>query len=391
MSSGDAINHPVPASLSLWEAPAARAIYTIAIGGDFLPPFGTGPLSVDWDAAAGRLQLRDVDLSFVNMECTLECGQLPVRQKYGMGSAISAEVGVLAYLRALNCRVAGIANNHIFDFGHEGISRTRDLLIAHDIRPLGYLAHPAAKPETFIWSPDERVKVGFWACSNFGPAPTKTAIGIEEASEARAREALATLREEGAQCCVALLHAGLERTNRPDPADADRMLVFAEAGFQVVAACHSHRISGYAEISTPGAPAFCFYGLGSVASVCQYTPLESEGLLAVVGIDGDGRLASVEVRPVALQPDGWGSAASGETAKAILQRFTQLSEEIRTGDYQRLFYQEVSKSLVSSQLRDTFRAFQQGGLFGILQKMKRLRAKHFVQLYKKIALRLRQR
>ena len=123
--------------------------------------------------------------------------------------------------------------------------------------------------------------------------------------------------------------------------------------------------------------------------MCQYTPLESEGVLAVVGIDADGGLASVEARPIALQPDGWGNAATGDAAEAILQRFTQLSEEIRTGDYRRLFYQEVSKSLVSSQLRDTLRAFQQGGLFGILQKLKRLRAKHFVQLYKKIALRFR--
>lgn len=378
----------MPSILSLWEAPASRAKYKIAIGGDFLPPFDTGPLAVDWEAAAARLRLHDIDLSFVNLECTLECGQLPVRQKYGMGSAISAETGVLEYLRALNCRVAGIANNHIFDFGHEGITRTRDMLAKHDIRPVGYLTHPAARPEVFIWSPDGRVRVGFWACSNFGPVPTKTTIGIEEGSERRAREALAALREEGAQCCIALLHAGLERTNRPDPADADRMRAFAEAGFQVVAACHSHRISGYAEIPAPGDPAFCFYGLGSIASVCQYTPLESEGVLAVAGIDADGRLASVEARPVALQPDGWGNAATGEAAEAILQRFTQLSEEIRTGDYRRLFYQEVSKSLVSSQLRDTLRAFQQGGLFGILQKLKRLRAKHFVQLYKKIVIRL---
>ncbi|MHB0937144.1 MAG: CapA family protein [Armatimonadota bacterium] len=377
--------------LSLWEAPSTRTAYKIAIGGDLLPPFDTGPLAVDWAAAAARLRLDEVDLSFVNLECTLECGNLPVRQKYGMGSAITAEAGVLQYLRALNCRVAGIANNHIFDFGHEGITRTRDVLAQHDIHPLGCQAHTTAKPEVFIWSPDDRVKVGFWASSNFGPSPTKQTVGIEEATEMRAREALAVLREGGAQCCIALLHAGLERTNRPDPADAARMQAFADAGFQVVAACHSHRISGYAEIPTSGSPAFCFYGLGSIASVVQYTPLESEGILAVIGVDADGRLSSVEARPVALQPDGWGSAATGKAADTILQRFTQLSEEIRTGDYQRQFYQEVSQSLVSSQLRDTLRAFQQGGFFGILQKMKRLRARHFVQLYKKVAMRFRPR
>lgn len=379
----------MPSVLSLWEAPASRARYKIAVGGDILPPFGAGTPAVDWAAAAARLQLDDIDLSFANLECTLECGHLPARKKFGMGSAITAEAGVLQYLRALNCRVAGIANNHIFDFGHEGLIRTRDMLLAHDIRPLGYLAHPADPPQVFIWSPDDRVKVGCWACSNFGPAPTKAMGGIEAMSAARAREALVALREAGAQCCIALLHAGLERTNYPDPADAARMQAFVDAGFQVVTACHSHRISGYAEVSTPDAPAFCFYGLGSVASVVQYTPLESEGILAVLGIDADGRLVSVEARPVALQPDGWGSAAEGEAAEAILRRFTQLSEEIRTGAYRQLFYQEVSKSLVSSQLRDTLRAFQQGGVIGILQKLKRLRSKHFVQLYKKIALRLR--
>ena len=379
----------MPSVLPLWEAPASRVKYRIAVGGDILPPFGAGPLAVDWAAVAARLRLDDIDLSFANLECTLECAHLPVRKKFGMGSAITVEAGVLEYLRALNCRVAGIANNHIFDFGHEGITRTRNLLIEHGIHPLGCLAHPADRPQAFIWSPNGRVKVGLWACSNFGPAPTKTTVGIEEVSASRAREALSTLRERGAQCCIALLHAGLERTNRPDPADAARMQAFTDVGFQVVAACHSHRISGYAEIPAPGTPAFCFYGLGSIASVCQYTPLESEGILAVLGLDEDGRLVSVEARPVALQPDGWGSAADGEAAEAILQRFTRLSEEIRTGEYQRLFYQEVSQSLVSHQLHDTLRAFQQGGCAGILQKLKRLRGRHFVQLYKKIAMRFR--
>ena len=112
----------------------------------------------------------------------------------------------------------------------------------------------------------------------------------------------------------------------------------AAAGFDLVAASHSHRISGSRLIVTGRSrPAFCFYGLGRIVSGYIAAPIEREGLIVVAGFKSSGDLASLEVRPISLADSGFGEVPSAEISQIILDRFRLLSAEIADGSSKRLF------------------------------------------------------
>jgi poly-gamma-glutamate capsule biosynthesis protein CapA/YwtB (metallophosphatase superfamily) len=221
-------------------------------------------------------------------------------------------------------------------------------------------------------------KVGIWAAARHLPElATRKKPGIEPATRKRAQEALFAMHLEGASTMVAFLHAGLERTNRPDPDDVELMDDLAQMGFHIVTACHSHRIAGHKCVHREdGSNAFCFYGLGSISSGVIYSEREREGIIVVAGLDEMGKVVRVDVVPVHLEETGWGRVAQANDAYTTLNRFEALSEEIAQGSYKERFYGDVKTGLLQRQLRDVKRALQNGGVRGLLFKLSRMRMRH---------------
>ena len=379
-----------PRGLVLWESPSRDPIAArIAVAGDFLPAGALGfPADLGWAGIACNIapQFEDVDLSFANLEAPLDTEGLRARRLTGIGTIVSAPSASLDYLAAIHCRAVGIANNHSFDFGAAGLARTREAISRRGMTALG--AGPPLKDaaEIFVWEGPGGLRVGFWAAAkSASDFASRKKAGIEPATIHRARWAFARMKSEGAHFCIALLHAGCLRTSRPDPEDVRLMDSLALCGFQLVAASHSHRISGGKRIGTPqGDPRFCFYGLGSVVSGFIADSLEREGLVVVANLSCRGELLRIEARPVSLDDTGFGVLPSPEVSRTILSRFEQLSSEIADGSYEQLFYQDVSQGLVQLYLRDAGRAFREDGFRGLARKAGRVRVRHVRRLVHKV-------
>lgn len=371
-------------SLTVWASDQpAEIVARIAIAGDFLP---AGELSLPvggWSAAANAVApfFKDAHVAFANLECPLDTQGLASRPPNGIGTIVSGDSSSLDYLTALRFRAVGIANNHAYDFAGTGVDRTRDSLAARGLVPLGAGRTLRDNPEVFVWRGPRGVQVGFWAAARASrDLATRNVKGVEPATTARARLAAAALKSHGANFSVALLHCGCLRTNRPDPSDAALLDEIASCGFDLVAASHSHRISGSKCISKGRAsPSFCFYGLGSVVSGYIASPLEREGLIVVTGFRGDGALASVEVRPVWLDESGF-ALASPEKTRAVLDRYVSLTAEISDGSSARRFYQDVSPDVLHLYSRDLRAAFHQSGVSGLARKVRRVRGRHLRRL-----------
>jgi poly-gamma-glutamate capsule biosynthesis protein CapA/YwtB (metallophosphatase superfamily) len=189
------------------------------------------------------------------------------------------------------------------------------------------------------------------------------------------------MKQKGMNFAVALVHAGCLRTNRPAPEDVILLREFARIGYGIVAASHSHRISGAEKIFRPGkCPSFLFHGLGTLVSGYIATPVEREGLIVVAGFDTAGKVAEVTVRPVYLPDLGIGEVPTPEMAETILSRFGTLSVEIAEGSYAARFYKDMSSGLVQLYLRDVNAAFRHSGLRGLAQKAARVRLSHVKRL-----------
>jgi poly-gamma-glutamate capsule biosynthesis protein CapA/YwtB (metallophosphatase superfamily) len=369
----------------LWKKEDAQTVCRIGIAGDFLPAPDFGlPDDCTWSSISRSLapHFKDVDISIVNLECPIDVGDSKARMKMAMGGTFSAAAEVLSFLSSLKAAIVGIANNHIYDYGQPGLESTKRALLAQSMTPLGCGRTLLDAPDVFLWEGPGRTKIGFWAAARgLSENATRNASGVEAATRKRSLAAHAEMKRQGAHLCVALIHAGLEHTNRPDPNDVAFMDSLAESGFDVVAAAHSHRISGHKVLAgTGGRPAFCFYGLGSLLSGVMYTALEREGMLVVVGLDARGEIAQIDARPIHLEGAGWGTVPDLEREETISQRFLRCSEEIGDGSYKWLFYQDTGKNLFRRQFRDMRVAFRQGGWQGLTRKLRRLRMRHLRRL-----------
>jgi hypothetical protein len=153
----------------------------------------------------------------------------------------------------------------------------------------------------------------------------------------------------------------------------------ARCGFDLVAASHSHRVSGCRAVAAATArqhPSFCFYGLGSVASGYAASPAEREGLIVVASLSERGGVVRIEVRPVVLNESGFGEIPGARAGSMLLDRFQRLSDEITDGSFEPLFYRDVSRGLVRFYLRDAKAAFRESGVRGLARKAGRVRMRH---------------
>jgi Bacterial capsule synthesis protein PGA_cap len=374
-----------PAPLVLWRSASSAPIAArIAVAGDFLPAGALSLPAGGWAGAARGVfsDFDDIDLSFVNLECPLDTTGLPARPLAGIGAIVSAPSVSLDYLKCVRSIVVGVANNHSYDFGDAGVERTRAALARSGLIPLGAGRTLRGVPEVFVWQGPADVRVGFWAAARASrDLASRNSPGVEPATPARARRAAHVLQSLGARFSIALLHCGCLRTNRPDPSDVALMDSIAASGFRIVAASHSHRISGSKVLLTHGnLPEFCFYGLGSIVSGYVASSLEREGLVVVAGFHQDGAPARIEVRPVWLSQSGFGETPQSDTCRLILHRFISLSAEISNGSSARQFYEDMAQGLVRLYARDARAAFRQSGLLGLARKVGRIRARHLRRL-----------
>lgn len=375
----------------LWQSDRSSTIVArVAVVGDFLPAWKFAvetpglETSNDWEHIAHNLapHFDDVNLSFANCECSLNTAGLAPRPLDGLGDILSAPDTCLEYLAAIRARVVGIANNHAYDFGPAGVHRTRSAIVTRGFTPLGAGHTLETVPEVFLWQGPQDIRVGFWAAARATSNPaTRTSEGVEPATVKRAREALRQMKQSGAHFAIALLHAGCLRTSYPSPEDLELMDAIAHGGFDVVAASHSHRISGAKIIlRDTRPPAFCFYGLGSIVSGFVSSPAEREGLIVAAGLDGDGNIALLELRPVLLDGNGFGTVPTDAASDDVSDRFMQLSAYIADGSYASRFHAEISPGLIRLYARDAQRAFQQSGVQGIARKVRRVRMHHLRRL-----------
>jgi hypothetical protein len=372
---------------SLWHS-GSQVKWRIAVGGDFFPTMELQETPAQlWDKRAEYLKpyFADIDCAIVNLECPIACEGLAEIPKLGSGSNIFGSKKSLKFLKKLKINLVGLANNHMMDFGPAGVLRTHEALLSSGI---GFLGAPLRKnecPEVKIVDVG-KARVGFWAAFLNAEKTRLESTGVEAGTTKRSRKSLAKMGK-GISCRIALIHAGLENTHYPDPYELKLLHGFIEEGFDLVCVCHSHRISGYAQILRPNSsyPGFCFHGLGSILSGCIYGEPEREGLIVVLGLDEYGKPAELSIRPVWLDRPGWGMIPNLDKSQLILNRFEKVSAEIEDGSFQKEFYSDIGQDLSRRFFRDLNRAFKNRGLAGVAVKLSRIRPKHLNRLLNKFS------
>src|SRR5690625_2116079 len=196
------------------------------------------------------------DINIVNLEAPVTNSESKIL-KTGPNLK-SHEESTLQALNKLKISVASLANNHILDYGAQGVSDTIQFCQKHGIQTVGAGDHLEEASRTLFLD----TEIGIIAILNFAEnewaSATTTSAGAHpmdiidnsrKIQEARAK----------ADYVIVIVHGGHEYYNLPSPRMEKQYRFYADQGADLVVGHHTHCISGHETYN--GVP--IFYSVGN--------------------------------------------------------------------------------------------------------------------------------
>jgi len=231
----------------------------ILFTGDFCPVNRVEQMALGGkaDAVFGNVltELRDKDLSVINLECPLTTRKSPIRKS---GYNLKAHPKSVRCIKAGGFDIVNLANNHIADYGSFAVNETIHLLQSNKIKYVGAGSSLSAaqKPLRVQFEGKVIAFLGFAENEfnladekNAGAWPLDPVINISQIKKVRS----------DADIVIILVHGGNEYNPIPSPRMIKTYRAFVDAGASVVIGTHPHVPHGY-EIYND-AP--IFYSLGN--------------------------------------------------------------------------------------------------------------------------------
>jgi poly-gamma-glutamate synthesis protein (capsule biosynthesis protein) len=250
---------------------------TLALAGDvhFEGPL-RGLLAADPRGVLAQVAplLADADVAVVNLETAITERGRPEPKAFTFRAPPTA----LVALAAAGVDAASMANNHALDFGPESVVDALAAGRSHGFPLVGIGGNAA---EAYApWRVEVRgVRVAVLAASQVLPTPgwaaTDRRAGVASAYDVARLDAAVRAVRAGADVVVVYLHWGTERTTCPNAAQRRLARTLVDAGADVVAGTHAHRLQGAGRLGD----AFVAYGLGNFAFSTPSGPGAETGVL----------------------------------------------------------------------------------------------------------------
>src|SRR5574344_180582 len=161
------------------------------------------------------------------------------KKHYGAKSAyICSDIENINILKHLNISVVNLANNHMFDFGQEGLELTKKLLETNDIKYFGVEGQ-----QLLLEKETNKLAFGGYCCYSSNPLNIgkKGINGLDVNSLLNNMDA----NDEKGYLNVLSIHAGQEHVNYPDYNNILFARMLANKYHYIYYGHHPHVIQGY--------------------------------------------------------------------------------------------------------------------------------------------------
>ncbi len=265
----------------------------ILLTGDFCPSLDNECFAVE---KGPELVFNDLlpellgsDLNIIDLECPLVTGGSRI---FKTGPYTKASPQTISLLKQSNIHLVALANNHIMDYGEDGLKQTLKLCHENGIRTVGAgINLLEARMPCSLTIKGRKVKI-----LNFAENEWSTTRGINPGANPldpiRNYKDICKARKE-ADIVLIIFHGGNEFYELPSPRLKELFHFFSDAGASAIIAHHTHVSSGY-EIYN-GVP--IFYGLGNFYYSTEKPDQEDwyYGYVVLLRIDHDVRFEIVPI------------------------------------------------------------------------------------------------
>lgn len=268
-------------------------------------------------------QLRTADLALVNVECSLGDHGSPIPKG---GPNLEGHEDTVGALTAVPFHVACLANNHVVDFGPEGLTHTLHTLKQAGLSTVGagMDGEEAARPLRL----DVRgAKVAIINCADGEECVSEgNEPGVYELDEHHVIQQIRELRQSG-HLVIVIYHGGREHIPSPPPYVVHSLRAFAEQGASAVIAHHPHVPQGMEWIGQVP----IFYSLGNFVFY-QKNDVYFNHVGYMVHLDyASESLLRLEVVPYRIDLDGL-KLLAGEEKNALFNDLKKMSDWLRRPD-----------------------------------------------------------
>ncbi|MBQ9296490.1 MAG: CapA family protein [Paludibacteraceae bacterium] len=232
----------------------------ILIAGDFCQNDRIANILTTQDKNAILCDIESVvkkcDLSIVNLECPIpKENRLPIEKE---GPNLKSTSEALRLLKQCGFSMTTLANNHIRDYGADGVLDTIELLDNAGIGHVGAGSNIKEATNTYYYTKNEQTIAIINCCEHEFSIATETSAGANPLNPIQQWYAIKDAKHH-ADYVIMIVHGGHEHYSLPSPRMQETYRFFVDAGVDIVVNHHQHCYSGY-EIYN-GKP--IFYGLGN--------------------------------------------------------------------------------------------------------------------------------
>ena len=200
-------------------------------------------------------ELENQDLVVANLECPLTDSEKPLMK---IGPCLKVPKKTIALLQSYHINTVALANNHIMDYGYDGLQDTINILEKNNISYTGAgLDHSGTNKPLFITIKGRTICM-INACEE------EFNIDVEKGAGANHFELIPIIKtieecKSKADYIFLIYHGGVEYYSLPTPKLREKLRFVASLGLTAIICHHTHIVSGF-EIweSVP-----IFYGLGN--------------------------------------------------------------------------------------------------------------------------------
>jgi hypothetical protein len=309
------------------------------LGGEFIP-YASGK-GIDLLSPFEEIisLTRDADIFVVNLEGPI-CGQENNRRK-DVVSILSNNLDVLKFINEHGNCVINLANNHMMDYGEQGLNETVSALKKHDLNFIGAGRNYREANQELSCTVNNR-KVAFISYTSDAPhiraiIATDSTAGCAAYTDLNVvLKKIQELKQTANTVCV-LLHWGYEFHQYPTPDQVKIAHSMADAGADLIIGHHPHVIQGI-ELYNRSLIAYSlgnlfFPDFRSVNNRIQYVkPISKEFMILISELSTDGHIRYESVGGI-LDESYRLRVHEGKKKVAFLENQKALSEPLKRTDY----------------------------------------------------------
>lgn len=295
--------------------------------GDICPTDTTAPYfkKKDYDTLfADSLSIfKEADYTVANLECAITEGEKRIKK---FGPHLKAPYETAEVMKKIGVDCVGLSNNHVFDFGTQGIRDTIKALNDNGIAYTGFGDNYEDSRKDFIIEKNgERIAV-ITVCEHEYSCALENRMGSRPYDEYDTMEDIRKAKENSDKVIV-FYHGGKEHCRYPSPRLHKVCRAMVKNGADVVLCQHSHCIGSYENYEG----GHILYGQGNYHFVW---PFDLDSWHTSLAVHYDTKTNEIAFTPIKNTENGI-RLANSEEKETIMSKFEARNKNLLNGEWLR--------------------------------------------------------